>query len=401
MKRRRDRDEQGMTIVLVGLLAVALLVISAFTIDFGQAYVSKRNLQKAADAGALAAAQELTQFPGTCNNVASNSTARTNAHLAADDHRQSNREDNYTASRELDFDVRCDPDLRVLVVDYEVEGDTTSFFGPLAGGENSITTDRRAQAIVDVAPGANEGMRPLALCSASFDPTYMERSGDFVRVHFPGAGRVPPEACGGSAPGNWWLIDCPGERTGAAGGPDGLPTQIREGCQDPVSVIPGQTDATTPGQLTVVLEDACPTAEQYSETCMSGNPGNISQGQNAEAWKDFIDSGETALFPVFCAPTSCDAVTLNGNGTNAVFPIYRLVSAVVCGFHYRNNASDKYDSSHENCAGNPYPASSDTSGNNYFVFKFKTFRSSSTNAESECALGAECDGGLRRTRLSE
>lgn len=395
--RRERKDERGATVVVVAMITTVLLVISAFTLDFGMAFVGKRNLQKAADAGALAAAQVLTQFPGTCNNVASNSTARTAAQFAANRMRQSNREAGFTDSRQVDFDIKCDPDLKVLLVEYQLEGDTTSFFGQLAGGDDTITTTRQAEATVDVAPGARRGMRPLALCSASFDPGYMDRSGDFVRIHFPGAGRVPPESCDVDLSGNWWLLDCPEERTGSA---NELRLQIRNGCQGPVSVIPGQTDATTPGALTVVLEDACPEAEQDSETCMSGNPGNITQGGNSTftEWTNLADRGEESLFPVFCAPIDCSAVTAGGNGTNAVFPVYKLVSAIVCGFHF--DASNRHDSTHANCNGNPYLTAGDNTTNNYFVFKLIQGRVTGTTEESDCALGAECDGGLRRTRLT-
>jgi hypothetical protein len=394
---RRERDERGVTAVLVGILSVFLVGIAAFTVDAGAAFVSNRNLQRAADAGALAAAQHLTQFPGTCNNIVSNSDAIGDAHEIAIDVAQANYKNTSWAETGV-WDVRCDPDLKVLEVEFGNEGTTQAAIAPVFGGDEEITTSRDAEATIDVAPGANEGMRPLALCSASFDPAYMEKSGDFVRIHFPGAGRVPPASCNVNLSGNWWLTDCPGERTGAAGGEDGLANQILNGCPDPVSVIPGQADATTPGQLTVVLDDACPEAEQYSETCMSGNPGNITQGKTPEAWEAFIDSGEAGIFPVFCAPTSCSAVTASGNGTNTIFPVYKLVSAYMCGYHFDDK--QKYDSVHDNCDGNPYPTAGDNSSDNYFVFKIVNFRTSASNKESECALGAECDGGLRRTRLT-
>ena len=78
-----DRGDSGAVAVLVGILAIFLLGLSAFTVDLGASYVSNRNLQKAADAGALAGAQVLTKTKGTCNSVASNSTAVAAAHQAA------------------------------------------------------------------------------------------------------------------------------------------------------------------------------------------------------------------------------------------------------------------------------------------------------------------------------
>ena len=70
------RDDDGAIAVIVALLLVVTVGIAAFTTDFGSAYVSKRQLQSAADAGSLAAAQELGKYSGTCASVSTNSTAR-------------------------------------------------------------------------------------------------------------------------------------------------------------------------------------------------------------------------------------------------------------------------------------------------------------------------------------
>ena len=80
----------------------------------------------------------------------------------------------------------------------------------------------------------------------------------------------------------------------------------------------------------------------------------------------------------------------------------KLVSAIVCGYHFSDK--EKYHSTTGKCAGNPFLASSDPDGsnaNNYIVLKYVSARTSGSNQESECALGAECDGGLRRTRLTK
>ena len=49
------RNEQGFTTVFIALALVSLLGASAFALDLGQAYTSRRQMQNAADAGALAA----------------------------------------------------------------------------------------------------------------------------------------------------------------------------------------------------------------------------------------------------------------------------------------------------------------------------------------------------------
>ena len=56
---RRARGERGQILAVVVLALVALLGIAAFAIDVGYAYYAKRQLQSAADAAALAGAQDL------------------------------------------------------------------------------------------------------------------------------------------------------------------------------------------------------------------------------------------------------------------------------------------------------------------------------------------------------
>lgn len=397
--RGADRDEQGVTVVLVALLSVVLIGISGFAIDFGQAYASKRNLQKAADAGALAAAQALTQFSGSCAAVRDNPVAFAAAQAAARQYGLANYENTNSRydSSEIEFDIDCDRTPGVLIVEYGLEGDTTTSTSQILGVDDTITADRRSEAVVDVAPSVGKAVRPLAICSAALSTS--ARSGDFVKIFYPGNGTASPTQCPiPSRPGNWWTLDCPGERTGST---RDLEAQVRNGCPDRVSVIPGQTNAATPGSLTLVLETACPSASVGSQTCMSGDPGNLDSGGIASAWASLmVAPQQPAIFPVFCVPPQCSESTTSGQGTNAVFPVYKLVSAVVCGYHF--SAREKGHSTTGECAGNPYLAGSDpdgSNGNNYMVIKFVKFRSSGSNADSECGLGSECDGGLRRTRL--
>ena len=397
MRRRRD-DERGATLIIVALMATVLLVLSGFTLDFGQAYLSKRNLQKAADAGALAAAGVLATYPGTCNNVISNSTALTAAHVAADKYRILNRESYLPASAETNFKVSCDPNLKVLLVNYGLKGDTTSLFGPLAGGSSTISTDRVSEATVDVNPRTNQGVRPLAFCSAQLPPP--TPTDVFVRVDYPKNSVNPPAGCPAkTGPGNWWTLDCPEEATGSA---SQMVDQILDGCQDGVSVVPGQEDTLTEGELTVRLEAACDAGSAESETCLGGDPGNIDSGQVADAWKTLVQDETESIFPVFCAPPQCSASTTEGTGTNATYPVYKMIAAVICGFHFSQN--EKFHSSSGRCSGLPTSmyAGNDDSGNesNYLVIKYINMRTSGSNQDSECALGAECDGGLRRTRLT-
>ena len=55
-------DERGVVAVLVALCLIVFVGISAFALDFGHKYVVRNELQNAADAAALAGAQELGQI---------------------------------------------------------------------------------------------------------------------------------------------------------------------------------------------------------------------------------------------------------------------------------------------------------------------------------------------------
>lgn len=58
--RKLVRDQQGSTVVLVGLSLVLLLTVVGLVVDGGTLYVVKSHLQKAANAAVLSGAQELT-----------------------------------------------------------------------------------------------------------------------------------------------------------------------------------------------------------------------------------------------------------------------------------------------------------------------------------------------------
>jgi Flp pilus assembly protein TadG len=67
MKKLRNlKNENGVVAIFVALALVALIGIAAYVVDTGSLYQTRRSMQKAADAAALAGAQEL---PGSPNNA--------------------------------------------------------------------------------------------------------------------------------------------------------------------------------------------------------------------------------------------------------------------------------------------------------------------------------------------
>jgi hypothetical protein len=80
-RRRAGRDESGVTIVLCAFLMVTLFAMAAFVTDYGFARQLTRSEQAAADAGALAAAQDLPK--GAISDSAKADVARNAARVYA------------------------------------------------------------------------------------------------------------------------------------------------------------------------------------------------------------------------------------------------------------------------------------------------------------------------------
>ena len=155
----RERDERGAVALLAGLLAVVLLGICAFTVDFGMAYATKRQLSSASDAAALAADaiykadyKGLCTVPGNDPNspVAANASVRAAAESAAD----SLFTQNYPRGTAADGTIT---DLSCMgtgvQVTYQASGTSGSPFGRLLGGSGTITTAGTAAAAYSVGGG--------------------------------------------------------------------------------------------------------------------------------------------------------------------------------------------------------------------------------------------------------
>lgn len=79
-RRSRKRDEQGMTAVMIGLLAATLIASVGMSVDVGNAYVQRQKLQTATDNAALAIAQDCGLRRSTCATAGAN-PARSTAEL--------------------------------------------------------------------------------------------------------------------------------------------------------------------------------------------------------------------------------------------------------------------------------------------------------------------------------
>ena len=119
------RDEDGAVAVMVALIMIPLLVCTALVVDVGSAYSRRTELQTAADAAALAIAQDCGK--GSCGNVASTATALTSSNVRA------GRADATAALAGNSVTVRT-----TSVVDY--------FFAPVIGIDNGTVSARATAA---------------------------------------------------------------------------------------------------------------------------------------------------------------------------------------------------------------------------------------------------------------
>jgi hypothetical protein len=160
LKRRdRQRDQRGAFAVIVGLLSLVLLGISAFTVDLGMAYTTKRQLSSASDAASLAAdAVYKTEYKGLCtvpgndpsNPSATNANVRADAEAAADSLFMQNYPQGTGADGNI-TDVSCKG--TGVQVTYGATGTSGSPFGRLLGGSGTITTAGSAAAAYAVGGG--------------------------------------------------------------------------------------------------------------------------------------------------------------------------------------------------------------------------------------------------------
>ena len=393
-RSHRRRNERGAVAILSAALATILCLMAGFSVDFGMAYNMKRQLQTSADAAALAAASVYAKYPGSCSQLIAKTAYKTEAQAAADSESLANQ----SARQTSPISVACTSDGS-LSVTYSNSGATPSLFGKLAGVGSSITTARSATASETVSPGAATGVRPMAVCSAALPPLNTDTK-TFYRIDNPYDGHKKVPACpDAGAAGNWWTVDCPEERTGSTGV---LTTEILNGCNDGVSIA---GSGSTAAALTVSLETACPSAPLGSEQCLSGDPGQMDSGGIENSWGWLIDHQTPIVLPVFCVAPQCTESTLDGTGTNAVFPVYKLAAVVVCGYHFGKNV--KYAktslSASDPCYGNTLTPAvmSDTSSDNYMQVVFVPQETSGGTTQTECALGGVCDGGLRRVLLTQ
>ena len=378
MRVQLRRADDGAVAVIVAILITCLIGLAAFSTDFGLAYVGKRQLQNSSDAASLAAAKQFGVKGGTCASLIGDDALVSAAEAIADDYRESNR----PTSGQAEFLVECNADGNLLVT-YTSDDTSPRILGALYGSAD-YNIGRTATAIVEPSEGGT-GLRPYAVCNRDLPPqnvdgTYQSPPGVF-KLDFTNSLCQKP-------PGNWWTIVCPEDTTPSI---PVLAENTRNGCEGRIRIVPDQP-ADDP-ELSAHLLSYC--ASGFSESCLRGDPGVFNSSQIRSAWKSLI--GKTITLPVFYDTTIRDP------GTNANYPVYRLIGVRICGYHWGANASN------DSYAPATIPSSGPCAGANaspggatarYLLVNWVYVLTTGDTSPTTCGtgLGSDCDT-VRRIRL--
>lgn len=190
---RRPHGEEGVVAILVAASMVFFLGLTAFAVDVGNAYATKRKLSTAADGAALAAAQELAFSATTCDNA----LTRQAAVNVAEDYNVRNQ-----APAGADVDISCpvgSPGEVTVTNDETVDV-------LLAGALGQPDFDVAGSAVARYGiPGSVTELAPFSFCETSLaiqavfaqGPPVPEDSRQTVRVPvvLPEDQSGPAEAC--------------------------------------------------------------------------------------------------------------------------------------------------------------------------------------------------------------
>jgi Flp pilus assembly protein TadG len=402
MIRRRRRDERGATAVFVAIMAVMLVGLASFTLDYGQAYAGKRQLQTATDAAALAAAAVYGQKSGTCDQLTDPASSDYASNLSqAQTAATSMLKDNLAGAVLLPpIQVTCNANQQV-VVDVGATNKTGVTLGAVYGVK-SITTERDSQA-TEVVPTTAIGARPYMLCSKDVpSPPYSaENPSPVTKISFPGTGGGGAEC--DTLSGNWWTIQCPGE-------PKDLAEQTLNGCKNPITIVPDQDSLADPDTGVIdptdlshyLLNDPKGCGGGYSDRCLRADTCNDFTNSNVlDAWASLL--GKSIILPVFCGGSNCDGDALSGSGSTGEYPVYRLAAVTICGYHWNKQSNKKGQITTGSCANNPsgYDAVGDMSQNNsYLLVNYTSVKTGGSTGPSVCGQGQACDNGVHSALLT-
>jgi Flp pilus assembly protein TadG len=307
---RGSRREDGAVAIMVAFLAPILVVLVAFTTDFGMAYAQRQALATGADSAALAVIHteyntQLTSLTRTCDSARVDDAVLAKSIAVA----QINANAPFGATipaSDVTATLSCESGGTVLQVKVTVNRSITPIFGGVVSASPQHI-DRTAVAAMGV---VNQvvGLEPIALCNkqaqaiidlAGPGPIYTNQVVPLDKDW--GAGST----CGNvDSAGNWGWITFPTQ----ANGESGLGTMVTTGYSGLLTI----DNSTTPPSYT-----------------LNGLPGNKANGTPVQTGLQSI-MDKSVTFPVF------DSGTTSGNGSTATYRVIGFLSAVICGYNGGN-----------------------------------------------------------------
>lgn len=420
-------DDRGAIAIIVALLSITLFGIAGFAVDFGTGYVNKRQLATSADAATLAAAAVYAapaQIKRSCTDLSTDTGLLAQAQLAADAYLTHNTTNfgnsnihNVTPGTVA---ATCHNNGEQLWVSFSASAKSYTRFGVIFG-VNSISVNRAATAAV--APvSIGGGLRPIALCMSPTSASLVQTSAaTTVAVYQPDPG------CPGN-PGNWELLNCPGE---SSNNDAVLVADLTNGCQKPVAIIDTSAkqdgdsdDVTGDPQLTCPSPpagesdgdgDICGIISTLKQNCQV-SPTPVANCLNAVTGNKFNSNGDfTALRTLsgtVNAPTSYTRPltvlfpvvydgSVVGSGNNTNYPVFALLSATVCGFNDTAGKGDQaFNTDATLCPGSADAAgTASATGKDYLLLHYSSIILSGTSSGAGCQFNSACDLGNRQIGL--
>ncbi|AXJ08248.1 pilus assembly protein TadG-related protein [Arthrobacter sp. PM3] len=193
--RRNSEKERGAAGVLVAVMMLVLIGAGALAVDVGQIYAERAQLQNAADAGALAVAQQCHRTPTACSHD--------QAVLWAQALSGGNSNDGAT-----DVDsVEVDLENNQVTVATSTRSGTNAFLTKLfASALNAPAVAVGAHATASMAPPTGGSSFPLAISDSCYNLSSASSSSEVQKISYkPGGTCTGPS--GTQIPGGWGWLD--------------------------------------------------------------------------------------------------------------------------------------------------------------------------------------------------
>jgi len=306
------RGEDGAVAIMTALLAVSLIVVAAFTTDFGMAYAQRQALATGADSAALAVIQtEYTTQLNYLNRTCATALAQDNALLPGDPAKASTialAQVNANApfgtkiagSDVVTTTLSCESGGTVLQVRVVVNRSMKPILGGVVG-TSPMNLNREAKAALGVVNSVTD-LAPITVCINQSNAIIAQHMADVAAGHPDQAQLVLVDkvwgsgtSCdGGGGSGNWGWLDF--------GNGVSVP--------DLVSYINGTKKTTV-------------TLDASGSYWMNGTPGNKGNaGPVNSAMQGLMDS--IVNLPVYSSVT--------GGGANTRYKVVGFLSVRLCGY---------------------------------------------------------------------